>query len=80
MGSPSPPPYSPDLSLCDYDLNPKLKELMCETNFNDLEELKTGVIPEIRRLNQTGVLDGIDKLLIHWQKWIHLWGDYIEGF
>jgi histone-lysine N-methyltransferase SETMAR len=74
------PPYSPDLSPCDYDLNPKLKEPMRGHRFQDIDELMARLTQEIWRLNRSKVLDGIQKLPERWTKCIELEGDYIEGF
>ncbi len=67
----SQPAYSPDLSPCDYDLKPKLKESMLGVCFWDTDELKARLTQEIYRVNREGVLDGIQ---------VALQGDYIEGF
>lgn len=40
------PPYSPDISPCDYDLFPKLKENMRGIRYDDLDELKVAVVEQ----------------------------------
>ncbi len=74
------PAYSPDMSPCDYDLNPKLKESMRGTRFGNTQELIARLTQEIRRMNKEALLDGIQKLPTCWEKCIALQGDYIEGF
>ena len=74
------PAYCPDMSPCDYDLNPKLKEPMRGFYFPDIEELMVRMTQEIRRLNKEKVLYRIQKLPERWRKCIELAGDYIEGF
>ncbi len=46
------PPYSPDLSLPDFDLFPKLKKLLCETCFGSLNKLPLTLTGEICHLNK----------------------------
>ena len=36
-----PAPYSPDISPCDFDIFPKLKEDMRGIHYNDLEEFES---------------------------------------
>ncbi len=74
------PAYSPDMSPCDYNLNPKLKELMCGTRFGDIQELIARLTQEIRRVNKEALLHGIQKLPTRREKCIALQGDYIEEF
>ncbi len=74
------PAYSLDMSPCDYDLNPKLKESMRRSRFGDIWELMARLTQEIRRVNKEELLDGIQKLPTRWEKCIALHGDYIEGF
>ncbi len=73
------PPYSPDLSPCDYDLNPKLKESMHEVRFWNIEELMARLTQK-SRVNRKGVLDRIQKMPTCWEKCVALQGDYIERF
>lgn len=73
------PPYSPDMSPCDYDLFPKLKEGLRGYRFRGLEELTMEVTRQIRGLNRNGLLTGIQKLPDRWTKVIEKEGDYIEG-
>ncbi len=74
------PAYSLDMSTCDYDLNPKLKESMRGTRFGDIQELMARLTLEIQRVNKEALLDGIQKLPTRWEKCIALQGDDIEGF
>lgn len=49
------PPYSPDLTVCDYFLGPYLKERVYKTNPRTLEELEESI---------HSVLDTIDADMI----------------
>ena len=44
------PPNSPDLASCDFFLFLKLKEVIKETHFQDLEAIKTAVTRELRAI------------------------------
>ena len=56
------PPYSPDLSPCDYDLIPQLKAPLCAHRFRTRDDIAIA----IRRLIMTnfghGEADGIHRL------------------
>lgn len=73
------PPYSPDLSPCDFDLFPKIKESMRGVRFPDLEELKDAVAMEVRRVNSGCLATGIAALPRRWKSVIEHKGGYIEG-
>lgn len=72
------PPYSPDLSPCDFFLFPKLKNRLRGVRFNTAEEIENAVKTEVRHLDTEGVRAGIDGLLHRWQKCIELDGAYVE--
>ena len=60
------PPYSPDLSPCDFDLFPRLKENMRGVRFKDLEELKDAVANQVRIYEHGCLATGIQKLPRRW--------------
>ncbi len=70
-------PYRPNLSSLDYDLFPKLTELLQGIRFSDLSELPKAVTQEIWR-HKNHLLHRIERLPEHWQAWILWEGDYIE--
>jgi histone-lysine N-methyltransferase SETMAR len=70
------PPYSPDMSPTDFDLFPKLKKPLCGKRFRSIQEVVTRVI---RRINNEGVLTGIQDLPKRWTALIKHNGDCIEG-
>lgn len=73
------PPYSPDLSPCDFDAFPKIKEPLRGSRFSTLEELKKAWTDCVKTLVANGGLIGIMKLPDRWTASIELEGNYIEG-
>ncbi len=71
MGNTSLSTYSPDLCSPDFDLFPKLKELLRRTCFGSLDELLLAMTGEIRCLNKEQLRKGIKKLPDHWQAYIN---------
>ena len=72
------PPYSPDLSPCDFDLIPKLKAPLRGRRFHTREDIANAVRREIARLDN-GAADGIGRLPHRWQRTVDCLGDYFEG-
>ena len=72
------PPYSPDLSPCDFFLFPKLKNKLRGIRFDTTEEIENAVKAQVRRLDTEGVRPGIGGLLHRWQKCCELDGAYVE--
>jgi hypothetical protein len=72
------PPYSPDMSPPDFDLFPKLKKPLRGKSFRSIEEVSNEVTRVIRRINNKGVLTGIQDLPKRWTAVIKHNGDYIE--
>ena len=73
------PPYSPDLSPCNYDLIPKLKAPLRGHRFRT----RDGIVIAVRRLIMTnfshGEADGIPRLPHRCKRTIDSLGDYFEG-
>ena len=68
------PPYSPNLSLCDFWLFPKHTGCRYET----IEEMKEAVTKVIDMLTQEDFHGTFQKLLEQYNKWIAAEGDYFE--
>ena len=68
------PPYSPDLTPCDFWLFPKLSGCRYET----IEEMKEAVMKVIDTLTQEE-FDGAFQKLLERYKCIAAEGDYFEG-
>ena len=73
------PPYSPHMSPPAFDLFPKLKKPLRRKRFRSIEEVSNEVTRVIRRINNEGVLTGIQDLPQRWTAVIKHNGDYIEG-
>ncbi|GFV39935.1 mariner Mos1 transposase [Trichonephila clavipes] len=56
------PPYSPDLSPCDFDLIPKMKEPLRVIRFQTGPDIIAAVDRSIRTLNRTGAATSILRL------------------
>ena len=69
------PPYSPDLSPCDFWLFPKLRGRHYET----IEEMKEAVTRIIDTLTQKDFHGTLLKLFERYNKCIAAGGDYSEG-
>ena len=69
------PPYSPNLSPCDFWLFPKLRGCPYETT----EEMKEAVMKVIDTLTQEDIYGAFQKLLERFNKCIAAGGDYFEG-
>jgi len=72
------PPYSPDLSPCDFDLFPKMKEPVRGIRFRTVPEILQAVDGSIRTINTTDAAKDILWLLHYWQRVVHDAGDYTE--
>jgi transposase len=72
------PPYSTDMSPPDYFF-PKLKNPLCGKRFRNFEEVSNEATRVIRRINNEGVLTGIQDFPKRWTAMIKHNGDYIEG-
>ena len=55
-------PYSPDISPSAFDLFPKLKKQLLGKSFGSIEEVSNEVTRVIGRINNEGVLTGIQDL------------------
>jgi hypothetical protein len=71
--------YSPDMSPPDFDLFQKLKKPLRGKRFRSIEEVCNEVTRVIRRINNEGVLTGIQDMPKRWTAVIKHNGDYIEG-
>ena len=69
------PPYSPDLSPCDFWLLPNLRGCRYET----IDEMKEAVTKVIDTLTQEDFHGAFQKLLERYNKCISAGGDYFEG-
>ena len=73
------PPYSPDLTPCDFWLFPKLKEKLRGCRYETIEEMKEAVTQVIDTLTQEEFHGAFQKLLERYNKCIAAGVDYFEG-
>ena len=60
------PPYSPDMSQCDYDLFAKMKEPLLGTRYNTRDELIHAIGQSIRNINKDGRADDLRRIPNIW--------------
>jgi len=72
------PPYSPDLSPCDYHMFGHLKEALGGQHFNDDKQVENFVRKWLQTHPATFYDAGIKKLPIRWQTCIEKGGNYVE--
>ena len=73
------PPYSPDLSPCDFWLFTKLKEKLRGRRYDTIDKMKEAVTKVIDMLTQEDFRGAFQKLLERYNKCIAARGDYFEG-
>ena len=72
------PPYSPDLSPCDFHLFGPLKEALGGQHFENDNEVEQFVCNWLKTRPQNFYQEGIQKLPTRWEKCINVERDYIE--
>ena len=70
------PPYFPDISPCNLDLFPKIKEDMRGIRYSDLDELEVAVAERVKVVERSCLATGIDDLPKRWQSVIDHKGYY----
>ena len=73
------PPYSPDMSPCEYDLFAKVKEPLRGTWYNTIYERIRAIGRSIRNINKDGHADGVRRLPNICQNVINKGSDYTVG-
>ena len=73
------PPYSPDLSPCDFHLFAALKEPIRGQRFASLEDINAAVSNQLKVLQNNGLQEGIPKLPMRWNAVVEQLGDYVES-
>ena len=68
-----------DLSPCEFDLIPKMKEPLRGIRFRTVPEILQAVDRSIRTIHTTGAAKGILRLPHRWQRFVNNAGDYTEG-
>ncbi len=73
------PPYSPDLAPSDYFLFPCIKNNLRGHKFQNLQDMRTGVLRTIRSIPQEQFMIAIRTLPFRWMKCVKAKGEYFEG-
>ena len=60
------PPYSPDLSPCDYHLFPKMKEPIRGVRFQTVDDILEAVSEQLKTLQKNGLAGGVPRLPHRW--------------
>lgn len=74
------PPYSPDLSPCDYFLFPRMKKILKGNNFNDICEIQEKSLEILRTITKNEFSSCFDNLRKRWLLCCKAEGDYFEKF
>ena len=61
------PPYSPDVSPCDFDIFPRSKENVRGVKFEDFKELEDAMAGQVRLYERGCRTTGIQKLPSRWR-------------
>ena len=71
------PPYSPDLSPCDFHVFGPLKKALKGHRFTDNNEVRETVEEWFRTPPKTFFADGIHRLVDQWDTCFNQQGDYV---
>ena len=72
------PPYSPDLTPCDYLLFPKLKLPLKEHLFEDVQDIQAAVTSSLRAIPQEDVQRSFQSYLDRATRCVDAEGMYVE--
>ena len=72
-------PYSPNLTLVDFFLFPKLSEVIKQTSFQDSKAIKTAVTRELRAIPEESFQECVEGWQRRLEKCIRAQGDYFES-
>jgi len=73
------PPYSPDMSPCDFFLFPHLKKFVKGQHIDSVEDLQESVTRVLGRVPRELFQNCYENWQIRWNKCIGAGGDYFEG-
>ena len=74
------PPYSPDLSPCDYFLFPRMKLGLKGRRFDDIQEVENASQKALSGIPENLLQESLRCLEDRWNRCIDAGGDYFEGF
>ena len=73
------PPYSPDLSPCDFFLFPTLKKMLAGRRYNSRSQLGSAVHQCLKRIPKSDYSAAFKSWISRMEKCIHVKGEYFEG-
>ena len=74
------PPYSPDITPCDFWLFPKLKKRLKGQWFDEKTTVENNATSVLKAIPEREFQDCFEKWKHRWNRVIQLSGDYFEGF
>ena len=72
------PPYSPDLSPCDFFLFPRLKEMLSENKYMSRSSLGSAIYQCLQQIPKEGYLSAFRDWVKRLQKYVIVKGEYFE--
>ena len=73
------PPYSPGLAPCDFFLIPKIKSVLKETRFSDIDFIKIAATTELKKMSENAFQECFESWKRRMYKCFQVEGDYFEG-
>ena len=74
------PPYSPDLSPCDFFLFPRLKKMLSENKYTSRNSLGSTIYQCLQQIPKKDYLSAFRDRVKRLQKCVSVKGEYCEGF
>ena len=73
------PAYSPDLASSDFFLFPKIKEVMKERHFDDIDDIRSNTTEALKAIPQNQFQNCFEGWARRWHRCIAFQGEYFEG-
>jgi hypothetical protein len=74
-----PLPYSPDLTVVDFDLFSRLKSVLKERPFCDATDVIKNAMEKLKRLSLNSFQECFQHLYSHWRNCVVPQGNYFAG-
>ncbi|XP_046813878.1 histone-lysine N-methyltransferase SETMAR-like [Vespa crabro] len=73
------PPYSPDISPCDYWLFPRLNKALKGSQFNNVKELEENVTKQLMLIPKVEFEESLKNWEKRWEKVVDMKGNYFQS-
>jgi hypothetical protein len=73
------PAYSPDLAPSDFFLFPKIKEILKERHFEDIDNIRSSTTGALKVISQNHFQNSFEGWTRRWHRCIASQGEYFEG-